>query len=58
MNAKITEVWTTTTTKGSSRYWMYSCPAGRAIPVKRADAELGLMTGTHIMGTKPIWVGK
>jgi len=59
MNAtKITEVWKTTTPKGAERYWRYSCPAGRALPVKRAEAELGLMTGTHVLCTKPEWVGK
>lgn len=60
MNAKTREieVWTTTTAKGGIRYWEYSCRAGRALPVKRAEAELGLMTGTHIMSTKPEWVGK
>lgn len=58
MNAKTTEVWTTTTAKGSTRYWKWSHGAFRAVPVKRTDAELGLMAGTHIMGTKPMWVGK
>lgn len=58
MNAKTTEIWKTTTPKGSERYWMFSRAAFRAVPVKRADAELGLMTGTHILGTKPEWVGK
>lgn len=58
VSARIAEVWKTTTPKGAERYWRYSCPAGRALPVKRSEAELGLMTGTHILTTKPEWVGK
>jgi hypothetical protein len=55
---KTTEIWKTTTAKGAERYWKYGYRAGRALPVKRADAEHGLMTGTHILTTKPEWVGK
>ena len=52
------EIWKTTTAKGSERYWRYCWYAGRALPIKRSEAELGLMTGTHTLTTKPEWVGK
>lgn len=58
MNARITEVWKTTTPKGAERFWTFSHAAFRAVPVKRAEAELGLMTGTHALTSKPEWVGK
>lgn len=52
------EIWFTVTPKGSKRYWWYSCRAGRAFPMKKADAELGLATETLTLTTKPEWVGK
>lgn len=51
------EIWTTTSRKGSVRYWRYSTGAGRAVPVAKAQAELGLMTGTHTLTDKPPFVG-
>lgn len=55
---KTTEIWKTTTAKGAERYWTFCRYAFRAVPVKRADAELGLMTGTHVLTAKPGFVGK
>lgn len=52
------EIWFTITPKGSKRAWYYSRHAGRAIPMKMADAELGLATGELTEIGKPGWVGK
>lgn len=52
------EIWTTTNGKGVVRYWRYSTLAGRAVPVPKAQAELGLMTGTHELTEKPPFVGR
>jgi hypothetical protein len=52
------EIWFTITPKGSKRAWFYSRHAGRAIPMKMAEAELGLATGTLSLVAKPEWVGK
>lgn len=52
------EIWFTITPKGSKRAWFYSRHAGRAIPMKMAEAELGLATGELSIVAKPEWVGK
>lgn len=54
------EVWATGTNAGTGnlRYWTFSTAAGRAVPVKRADAQHGLMTGTLFLIAKPEYVGR
>lgn len=51
------QIWFTTSKRGSRRAWTFSTYAGRAVPVKMADAELAIMSGQAIETTKPIFVG-
>lgn len=51
------EIWSTTTKSGARRWFYYSTRAGRALPMRRADAEFELATGAAIEGSKPAWVG-
>ena len=58
MNYEPTEVWFTTTKRGTRRAWYYSTFAGRAFPYPRIDAELLIATGAATEVERPMFVGR
>lgn len=51
------EIWFIVTKRGRRAFY-YSRLAGRALPLKLADAELALATGAATEISKPEWIGR
>lgn len=51
------EIWFIATKRGRRAYY-FSRFAGRALPLKLADAELAVATGAATEISKPEWIGR